>query len=161
MQVAPRMPQTATISAKQAPIALTAVTAMATGSEGAEAGSEGNAAAAVVAMGKYQTYILRIWYNSGEISNIRGSIGTARGRKSWEISQAEDQRLGQVCHVNSSELAARPCCRIRSFVEANKLNVWSSMAIGLKGRSQVTTFWARWTDRPRGIQEKECTITGN
>ena len=25
-----------------------------------------------------------------------------------------DQRLGQVCHVSSSELAARPCCRIRS-----------------------------------------------
>ena len=34
MQVAPRMPQTATISATQAPIALTAVAAMATSSEG-------------------------------------------------------------------------------------------------------------------------------
>ena len=38
MQVAPRMPQTAAISATQAPIALTAVASMATGSEGAEAG---------------------------------------------------------------------------------------------------------------------------
>ena len=44
MQVAPRMPQTAAISATQAPIALTAVAAMATGSEGAEAGAGENAA---------------------------------------------------------------------------------------------------------------------
>ena len=36
MQVAPRMPQSAAISATQAPIALTAVASMATGSEGAE-----------------------------------------------------------------------------------------------------------------------------
>ena len=64
--------------------------------------------------GNMQHIFCEVWYNSGEISNIRGSIGTARGRKSWEISQAEDQRLGQVCHVSSSELAARPCCWIRS-----------------------------------------------
>ena len=44
MQVAPRMPQAATISATQAPIALTAVTAMATGSEGTEAGAGESAA---------------------------------------------------------------------------------------------------------------------
>ena len=50
MQAAPRMPQTAAISATQASIALTAVTAMATGSEGAETGVEESAAAAVVAM---------------------------------------------------------------------------------------------------------------
>ena len=50
MQAAPRMPQTAAISATQASIALTAVTAMATGSEGAETGVEESAAAEVVAM---------------------------------------------------------------------------------------------------------------
>ena len=38
------MPQTAAISATQAPIALTAVTAIATGSEGAEAGVGGSQA---------------------------------------------------------------------------------------------------------------------
>ena len=45
MQVAPRMPQTASISATQTPIALTAVAAMATGSEGAEGGAGESAAA--------------------------------------------------------------------------------------------------------------------
>jgi hypothetical protein len=49
MQVAPRMPQPAAISATEAPIALTAVTAMATGSEGAEGGAEESAAAAAAA----------------------------------------------------------------------------------------------------------------
>ena len=48
MQVAPRMLQTAAISATQAPIALTAVASMATGSEGAEAGAGENAAAGEV-----------------------------------------------------------------------------------------------------------------
>ena len=49
MQVAPRMPQTAAISATQASIALTVEAAMATGSEGAKAGT-GERAAAAVAM---------------------------------------------------------------------------------------------------------------
>ena len=31
--------------------------------------------------------------------------------------------------------------------------------VGKKG-SQVTTFWARWMDRPRGAQGKGCTIIG-
>ncbi len=50
MQVAPRIPQTAAISATQAPIALTAVTAMATGFDGAETGAEESAAAAAVVL---------------------------------------------------------------------------------------------------------------
>ena len=44
MPGAPRMPHTATISATQAPIALTAVAAIATGCEGAEGGAEERAA---------------------------------------------------------------------------------------------------------------------
>ena len=34
------------------------------------------------------------------------------------------------------------------------------MAIGLKERSQVTIFWARWSDRPRGAQGKGRTQIG-
>ena len=37
-------------------------------------------------------------------------------------------------------------------------NQWPS---GLKERSQVTIFWARWRDRPRGAQGKGCTIPEN
>ena len=48
MQAAPRMSQTAALSATQASIALTAVTAMATGSEGAHTGAEEMAAASGV-----------------------------------------------------------------------------------------------------------------
>ena len=36
-------------------------------------------------------------------------------------------------------------------------NQWPS---GLKERSQVTTFWARWSDRPRGAQGKGRTENG-
>ena len=37
-------------------------------------------------------------------------------------------------------------------------NQWPS---GLKERSEVTIFSARWSDRPRGAQGKGCTIPGN
>ena len=61
MQVAPRMPQTAAISATQAPIALTAVTAMATGSDGAEAGAGESAAASGV-----QQLSAEVWATMGQ-----------------------------------------------------------------------------------------------
>ncbi len=40
------------------------------------------------------------------------------------------------------------------------LNGWQLMAIGLKERSQVTTFWARRMNRPRGAQGKGRTKNG-
>ena len=41
------------------------------------------------------------------------------------------------------------------------LNGLQSMATGFERKVKVTTFSARWRDRPRGAQEKGCTITGN
>ena len=77
MPGAPRMPHTATISATQAPIALTAVASMATGSEGAEAGVGENAAPAGV-----QQLSAEVWATMGQRARrnyrLRHSQGTQK-----------------------------------------------------------------------------------
>ena len=73
------MPQTAAISATQAPIALTAVTAMATGSEGAETG-----AGESVAAGGVQQLSAEEW-----------AAKSPRARKYYNQTQRKNHELGR------------------------------------------------------------------
>ncbi len=49
-------------------------------------------------------------------------------------------------HSVRGSLATYVVCALASVVSAENLNVWQSMAIGLKERSQITTFGERHPD---------------